>query len=69
LTEGRRDTLFLPALLSSSERYIGAVEELELLLKRRSERCLENGRKKNDFLYILFQREKHILFFRVLLIF
>jgi hypothetical protein len=40
LTEGRRDTLLLPTLLSSSERYTGTVEELELLLKGRSKICL-----------------------------
>jgi hypothetical protein len=61
LTKGRGDILLLPALLSSSERYIGAMEELELLLKRRNKKCLEKKIEKNDFLYILFQREKHIL--------
>jgi hypothetical protein len=34
------DTFLLPTLLSSSEKYTGAVEELELLLKRRSNRCV-----------------------------
>jgi hypothetical protein len=56
LTEERRDTLLLPALLSSSEGYTGAMEELELLLKGRSKKCLVVKKwKKIDFLYILFQ--------------
>jgi hypothetical protein len=40
LTQRRRDTLLLLALFSSSERYTGVVEGLELPLKRRSNRCL-----------------------------
>jgi hypothetical protein len=64
LTKGRKkDTLLLPAFLSSSERYTRAVEELRLLLKNKNNRCLvlKKSGKKLFYIFLISKREAHIV--------